>query len=134
MKARTAMKPKSLTLDFVALALRGKKIGFEKVIKMVDNMVEQLKVEQEDDDKKKEYCQTKIDAGDEKAKALTQKRSDLETAIANAEEGVATTKAELKALADGIKALDDSVAEATAQRKEENSAHTSLMADNAAAK
>merc|ERR1719353_2422472 len=30
---------KSLSLDFIALALRGKKVGFEKVIKLMDEMV-----------------------------------------------------------------------------------------------
>merc|ERR1719281_1075319 len=47
---------KALSLDFLALALRGKKVGFEKVIKLMDEMVVTLKKEQVDDDSKKEYC------------------------------------------------------------------------------
>merc|ERR1711933_268397 len=43
-------------LDFIALAIQGKKIGFEKVISMIDEMVTTLKTEQADDDAKKEYC------------------------------------------------------------------------------
>jgi len=42
--------------------------------------------------------------------------------------------AEIKALSDGIVALDNQVAEATEQRKEENSDYTTLMANDAAAK
>jgi len=45
--------PKNAKLELLALALRGKKIGFEKVIKMIDDMVATLKVEQGDDDAKK---------------------------------------------------------------------------------
>merc|ERR1712139_285084 len=50
---RTTHRPE---IDFIALSLRGKKIGFEKVLKMIDDMVAQLKTEQKDDDEKKEYC------------------------------------------------------------------------------
>merc|ERR1719468_718080 len=42
--------PKNAKLELLALALKGKKIGFEKVIKMIDDMVATLKVEQQDDD------------------------------------------------------------------------------------
>jgi len=132
-KARAA-KPLGLTLDFVELALRGKKIGFGKVIKMIDDMVAQLKVEQGDDDKKKEYCELQFDTADDKKKGLEQKISDLETSIADAEEGISTTKSELEALSAGIKALDKSVAEATEQRKAEHADHTELMANDSAAK
>merc|ERR1719389_34270 len=40
-------------LDFIALALRGKSAGFEKVTKMIDTMLGTLKDEQADDDHKK---------------------------------------------------------------------------------
>merc|ERR1719362_1701728 len=43
-------------LDLIALALKGKSQGFEKVIGMIDEMVANLKKEQEDDEAKKEYC------------------------------------------------------------------------------
>merc|ERR1712127_164055 len=48
--------------------------------------------------------------------------------------GISSLAAEIKALSDGIVALDNQVAEATEQRKEENSDYTTLMANNAAAK
>jgi len=47
---------RNVRLELLALALKGKKIGFEKVIAMVDEMVTTLKAEQAEDDKKKEYC------------------------------------------------------------------------------
>merc|ERR1712127_760894 len=48
--------------------------------------------------------------------------------------GISSLAAEIKALSDGIVALDNQVAEATEQRKEENSDYTTLMANDAAAK
>merc|ERR1719335_810143 len=121
-------------MKFVELALRGKQKGFEVVIKMIDNMVVQLKADQEGDNSKKSYCNKELDASDDKRKSLEQKKSDLEAAMADAEEGIATLKSELEALEDGIKALDKSVAEATEQRKEENSDFTELMASDTQAK
>jgi len=121
-------------LDFIALAIQGKKIGFGKVIGMIDAMVVTLKKEQDDDDHKKEYCAAQFDQSDDKKKSLERSVADLETAIADAKEGVATSKADIEALEDGIKALDKAVAEATSQRKEENEDFTGLMASDTAAK
>jgi len=125
---------KSLSLDFIALALRGKKVGFEKVIKLMDEMVVTLKKEQVDDDAKKEYCLMELDLADDKKKELERAISDSEKAIADVEEGIATVTDEIAALEEGIKALDKSVAEATEQRKKENEEFTELMAGNTAAK
>merc|ERR1719161_3465882 len=121
-------------LDMILLALHGQKIGFEKVIKMIDEMVETLKKEQVDDDNKKEYCNTQLDTADDKKKELEKTIADLETAIATDKEGIATLTAEIEALEDSIKALDKAVAEATEQRKEENEDFTELMASDSAAK
>merc|ERR1719428_837708 len=111
--------PRSIHLDFIALAIQGKKIGFEKVIKMIDEMVVTLKTEQEDDDHKKEYCAAQFDQSDDKKKSLERAVSDLDTAIAEAKDGIATLKDEIAALQKTIKALDKAVSEATEQRKEE---------------
>merc|ERR1719389_1522373 len=124
----------SVGLDFIALALRGKKVGFEKVIKLMDEMVVTLKKEQVDDDNKKEYCIMELDLADDKKKVVERAISDSEKAIAEVEEGVATVTEEIEALEAGIAALDKSVAEATEQRKEENAEYTELMAGNTAAK
>merc|ERR1719201_1924016 len=121
-------------LDFISLALHGKKIGFEQVIKMIDDLVAELKKEQVDDDNKKEYCDEQFDLADDKKKALEKTISDIETAITETEEGIMTTKEQIDALEDGIRALDKSVAEATEQRKEENEDYKELMASDAAAK
>jgi len=121
-------------LDFISMALKGKKIGFEKIIGMITDLVAELKVEQAEDEKKKEYCAAEFDKSEDKHKVLTKSISDLETGIAESEEAITTTKAEIEALSDGIRALDKSVVEATEQRKEENEDFTALMAGNSAAK
>jgi len=121
-------------LDFIALALHGKKIGFGQVIKMIDDLVVELKKEQQDDENKKEYCDEQFDLSDDKKKVEEKKIADLEGAIAESEEGIVTTKEQIDALEDGIRGLDKSVAEATEQRKEENEDYTALMAGDAAAK
>jgi len=121
-------------LDFLALALTGKKFSFDKVITMCDEMVAVLKKEQQDDDHKKEYCLTQLDLADDKKKGLEITVADEETAISNAKEAISTLTEEMAALEAGIKALDKSVAEATETRKEENADHKELMASDAAAK
>jgi len=120
-------------LNFLALALQGKKVNFAKVIKMIDTMTVTLKKEQQDDNDKKEYCEMQFDAADDKKKGLERSVSNLEKSIAKEKEAIATLADEIKALQEGIVALDKSVAEATEQRKEENADYSELMASDAAA-
>ena len=103
-------------LDFIMLEVRGKKVGFDKIIKMIDVMVALLKEEQVDEDSKKEYCEMSLDKADDMKKVLERSVSKLEKAIDEAKETIATLTDEIKALAAGIVALDKSVAEATEQR------------------
>merc|ERR1719262_1301632 len=120
--------------DLIALALTGKKVSFAKVITMIDDMVAMLKVEQVDDDHKKEYCLKQLDFTDDKKKSLERTLSLEGAAIEKAKEAIATFSEEIKDLEAGIKALDKSVAEATELRKEENEDYTALMASDTAAK
>jgi len=125
-------------LELLMLALTGKKNvaggGFDKVIKMIDNMVGILKTEQDDDEHKKEYCAMQLDATDDKKKALERSVAGEEAAIAKAKEAIATLGQEIAALEAGISALDKSVAEATAQRKDQNAEYKALMASDTAAR
>merc|ERR1719352_23115 len=118
----------SPSLNFLALALQGKTVSFEKVIKMIDEMVVILGEEQVADDSKKEYCEEQFDVSDDKKKSLERSISDLEKAMEKAKEAIATFADEIKALEAGIVALDKAVAEATELRKTENEDHVELMA------
>jgi len=121
-------------INLIALALKGKKIGFEKVIKMIDDMIATLKIEQADDDHKKEYCNVQLKSTERKKNVLETSVSDREVAIENAKDGIAKSTEEIAALKAGIKELDKMVLEATEQRKDENEDFKETMASNAAAK
>jgi hypothetical protein len=131
---REATRQSGPALDFIALALQGKQMGFEKVIVMIDEMVVNLKKEQEADDKLKTYCLQQFDASDDKKKELELSISDSETAIDDLTGTIKTLTEEIEALEDSIKALDKSVAEATDMRKEEHADYTELMTNDATAK
>jgi hypothetical protein len=121
-------------MDFIMLALRGKQAGFGKVVKMIDDMVALLKEEGSDDVAKKAYCEKEFDESDDEKKALERTDHKLELSIADLTESVAARKQEIAALGEGIVALDKQVAEATDQRREENSDYKTLMMNNNAAK
>merc|ERR1719498_1652645 len=120
-------------MSFIALALEGKKVGFEKVIKMIDDMVVTLGKEQDDDDAQREWCNKEFDTSEDKAKELKRTISGLDTAIEETKEGIATLTDELAALEKGIKELDKMVAEATETRKEEHALFVQTSAENNAA-
>merc|ERR1719311_970731 len=121
-------------LDLISLALKGKKVSFEKVLKMIDDMVALLNKEQVDDDSKKEYCEKLIDKTEDDLKALELTVSDLGKAIADYKESIATLAEEIEGLEDGIKALDKQVAEATEERKNEHEENVETLANDNAAK
>jgi len=121
-------------LDLIEVAMHGGKMGFEKIIKMIDNLVVELKAEQAIDTDKKAWCEAEFDKAEDKKKGLELDISDLEKAIADAEESIATFASEIKALTEGIKDLDKSVAEATSTRKEEHDEYVETLAANNAAK
>merc|ERR1712238_381975 len=125
-------------LEFLTLALSGKSssagaAGFDKVVKMIDDMVVLLGKEQNDDNDKKEYCAAQFDTSEDKVKALTRTIGAAESDIATAKESISTLTEEIAALTTGIKALDKSDAEATQQRKDENTEYKALIASNTAA-
>jgi len=133
-QALNALKTtKDPRLDLIALALRGRKVSFDKVIVMIDEMVALLGKEQKDDENKKEYCETEFDTAEDEKKALERAISDLEKAIEENTAAVETLTTEIADLVQGIKDLDKQVAEATEQRKAEHEDFVANMAaDNAA--
>merc|ERR1719343_530839 len=88
-RAQRANSRHRAQFDLIELALTGKKVSFEKVLTMIDEMVAMLKKEQLDDDYKKEYCLKEFDLTDDKKKDLERTMS-LETAsIEKAKEAIA---------------------------------------------
>jgi chromosome segregation ATPase len=129
-----AGKKKDPRMDLIELAMHGGKMGFGKIIKMIDNLVVDLKAEQGVDNDKQKYCVAEFDKQEDKKKGLDLDISDLGKAIEDGQESIATLKSELEALQDGIKALDKSVTEATETRKTEHDDFVETLAGYNAAK
>lgn len=121
-------------MDFLALMLRGKKVSFDKVIGMIDNMVKILKQEQKDDDKKKHFCEEKLDTAEDESKVLGKTVSDIEKARDDAKGSLQTLSEEILALEKGIKDLDDQVMEATENRKSEHEEYQENLSSSKSAK
>merc|ERR1719149_253889 len=85
-------------LDLIELAVHGKKLGFGKIIKMIDDLVVTLKAEQAVDSDKKAYCLAEFDKSEDKKKGLDLDISDLDKAIEDHVESIATLKSEVAAL------------------------------------
>merc|ERR1719272_1841863 len=117
-------------VSLIALALMGKKAGFEKIITMIDDLVVVLKKEQVDDENQKERCEAEFDTSEDTQKDLKRKIGNLETAIEETKAATSQTADEIKGLEDGIVALDTSVAEATEQRKSEHAEYEQNKAMN----
>merc|ERR1719506_1011001 len=120
-------------MSFIALALQGKKAGFEKVIKLIDEMVVTLGAEQKDDDTQRDWCNKEFDTSDDKEKDTKRAIAGLETQIAETSDAISTLTSELEALAQKIKDLDAMVAEATDTRKAEHALFVQTSAENNAA-
>merc|ERR550514_53750 len=125
---------KNFHLDLISLALRGKKVNFDKVIAMIDEMVALLKQEQADDDSKKEMCEMQLDKAEDDLKVLEQTVTDLEKSMEEGKEEIATLTDEIAALTKGLKDLDKQVKEAMETRQEEHEDYVNTMASNTAAK
>jgi len=127
-------KAKDSRLALISMTLRGGAKSFDKVLKMIDEMVALLGEEQTSDDAKKAYCEKELDAAEDEKKVLDIKLSDLEKAIDDTEESIATLTEEVKALLKGIKDLDAQVKEATTNREDENAFYKKTMQEDSAAK
>jgi hypothetical protein len=134
LSALASVKTRNVGVDFIMLSLQGKKAGSDKVVKLIDDLVATLEKEGQDDAMKKEYCGTQFNEAGDKKKAIENEVSDHESTIADLSTVPGQLTEEIDALSDGIRELDKSVAEATAQRKEEADDYSPLMANDATAK
>merc|ERR1719217_1145942 len=110
----------------------GKKVSFDKVIAMIEDMVTLLGKEQVEDDTKKTYCENELDKADDKKKELEISIKDKEEAIDEIKDTMKAFDEEIKALEDGIVKQDREVAQATETRKEEHAEFEELRATNSA--
>jgi hypothetical protein len=134
LKALGENKMRDPRIAMIAMLLKGHTKGFEKVLKMIDNMVTLLGEEQVTDDDKKEYCEGALDKTEDELKVLEETIKDTTAAIKDGKAMVETTAKEIDDLTKAITDLDKQVKEATAIRKEENAEYEELVASNTAAK
>eukprot|EP00746_Dinoflagellata_sp_MGD_P000288 gnl/MRDRNA2_/MRDRNA2_100510_c0_seq1.p1 gnl/MRDRNA2_/MRDRNA2_100510_c0~~gnl/MRDRNA2_/MRDRNA2_100510_c0_seq1.p1 ORF type:complete len:769 (-),score=251.18 gnl/MRDRNA2_/MRDRNA2_100510_c0_seq1:91-2397(-) len=110
-----------------------RKGGFEKILKMVDDMVTILMNEQDDDDTKKEFCVSEMDKTEDEQKLLEGTVADVESLINEKADAIQGIAQEIATIKNGIKELDKSVATATEQRKMEHAEFMEVSAANQAA-
>jgi chromosome segregation ATPase len=123
----------SVNRHLMLLALKSGVHGFEKVVGMVDGMVGVLEEEQVKDDKTDVWCLGELDKAKDDIKASEVAITELEAAVDQQRDTIATTDSEIAELKAGLVELDKSVAEATEQRKKEHAESVDTAAANGAA-
>merc|ERR1719409_845484 len=99
----------------------GKETGdFGGVVKMLDGMMDVLKKEQTDDEKKKAWCTTELQKADGQEKVKQEQMDTLTSTVEELEDEIKTMGEEIKTLQTEIRDLDRNVADATEQRKKEH--------------
>eukprot|EP00435_Cladocopium_sp_Y103_P009924 s1745_g2.t1 len=120
-------------LNFLALALSGKKADFTKILEKIDGLVGLLKQEAEDDKSKKEYCNKEFHGVEEKTKSLESKIKTLTASVVEKKDAIGKLSEDIVALQSGVKSLDDSVATAGKNRQAEHAEFQESSSSNSAA-
>ena len=123
----------SSALNFLALALTGKKVDFSGVFKKIDEMIALMKKEQSDDDSKKDYCNAEFESSADKIKATNKKIKELSGDVTAKKQAMEKIDEEVAALQAGVKELDAAITEATTNRQAEHAEYGDLVAGNSAA-
>eukprot|EP00397_Hematodinium_sp_SG-2012_P006445 GEMP01006475.1.p1 GENE.GEMP01006475.1~~GEMP01006475.1.p1 ORF type:complete len:679 (+),score=192.61 GEMP01006475.1:164-2200(+) len=131
--SQVAQTYKGNNFDFLSLALSGKNVNFSKVIAMADNMVTILAKEQKDDDAHKEYCTEKFDTSDGTARSISRNIQNLQNTKEETDNISNNLNRDIETLKEGVKSLDQQVAQATEQRKQEHAEFVQTFSDNQAA-
>ncbi|CAE7255500.1 CRY2 [Symbiodinium natans] len=130
LKARREGRPE---LNFLALALSGRKVDFSKIVKKIDGMVQLLKTEQKDDESKKDYCGKEFHEAELKTKSTASAITSLSATVAQSKGAIGQLVTEIQSLQSGLTELDQSVAQAGENRKAEHQEFQELIASNSQA-
>eukprot|EP00930_Biecheleria_cincta_P010858 TRINITY_DN11321_c0_g1_i1.p1 TRINITY_DN11321_c0_g1~~TRINITY_DN11321_c0_g1_i1.p1 ORF type:complete len:713 (+),score=204.01 TRINITY_DN11321_c0_g1_i1:87-2141(+) len=117
--AKEALQSPAHGLEFISLAMQGKKVGVDEVKRMVDGLMTHLKSEQTGDEQQQAYCLRQYKAIEDKKTRLKVKHSETTAAMDELEETIGIMKQDMSQMREGIQWLDSSVAEATQLRKNE---------------
>jgi hypothetical protein len=105
---------------------------FEKVIKAMDTMAVELKVQQKEEVEKKEFCVTKIDETEDSIKVAEQTKEDLAGKHQDAANTIEVLKGEIKTLKSEVQEAQVSLKAAGEDRKEANQLYQTSMSDQRA--
>jgi len=106
-------------LQLISMELQSKAVDLSQVIKMIDKLLKSSDKEEEVEEAKKKYCEETQAGLRAKKQALESKSMTLEFEMKNLKESLEMVKQDIQEMKDGIAALDESVQEATDQRKAE---------------
>ena len=119
-------------MDAIVQSMRSTSLSpdkFDGIKTMVQEMVSNLEREQDEDDAHYSYCQDELSMKASKQSKMSEELEQLENKITNTQTAIATTDEQMAALKAEIAALDQSVTDATEDRKNEHAEFTSTTAE-----
>merc|ERR1719281_907122 len=106
----------------------------DKVVKLIDEMIQTLKDEEAEDLKSKEECETTREEQTNLAQEKSNEIDDASDAISREEAKIAEWKSQIAEKKDEIKKLEEDLAEATRTREKEKQEYETALADDKAAR
>jgi len=123
----------SAAVSAIRMGEKSGKVDFSKVLKMIDDMVTLLGKEQKDDEASRDHCNAEFDSSADDKKKYENEVEAFASQLAELKDSIADVAGKIEATTQKIADLDQDVAEATEQRKAENSEFTTQQALNKAA-
>lgn len=114
----------------LALALRSGKIDFKKVQAKVSEMVNILRKEQRDEDKKLDWCKAESRSSEDNLRSLKEEAEDLSKIMDEVKTDKVQVEEEILAMTKKIQELDQQVEESKEQRQNENKEYKQAIADS----
>jgi len=127
---RVAREHKNLAL--ASLAIRAKLDAFTKVKEMMDKMLAELQAQQKAEYEKWELCKKDIDETEDKIKAATWTKEELEEKKLDLENTIESLKDEIEKLKDEVAAMEVALKKAGEERKAENQLFQQSISDQRA--
>ena len=120
------------SLQLLALAATAQLDAFDKVKKMIDEMVAVLKKDQADEVKHRDFCVEEFDENEKQTLVKNNEIKDLEGLIAKSEATMKTLTEEMAALKDSIAEMQKQMKKASEDRELENKEFQTAVADQVA--
>jgi chromosome segregation ATPase len=123
---------KAKNAQMIALATQVRLDGFVKVKKAINEMIADLKQQQEDEVEHKNFCESEFHTNDMDTIAKEGVKKDLETKIATLEESIESLKDEITATKAALEQTKVEMMSASMDRVEQNKAFQASVADQRA--